>query len=58
MTQPPKNPAPMKSKKPRLVRPADRVTDNRQRWRLKVATLKRNHFTNLTEPTTDARFVK
>lgn len=48
----------MKPKTPRLVRPADRVTDNRQRWRLKFSTLKRNHFTNLTEPTTDMRFVK
>lgn len=48
----------MKSKKPRLVRPADRVTDNRQHWRLKIATAKRNKTTNLTEPVTDARFVE
>lgn len=42
----------------RLVRPVDRVTDKRQHWRLKLSTLKRNNSTNLTEPTTDARFVK
>ena len=48
----------MKPKTPRLVRPADRVTDNRQHWRLKVATIKRNNFTNLVEPTSDARFVR
>jgi hypothetical protein len=38
---------------PRLVRPADRVTDKRQHCRLKLAALKRNQMTNLT----DARFV-
>jgi hypothetical protein len=48
----------MKPKTPRLVRPADRVTDKRQHWRLKLATLKRNQTANLTEPLTDARFVK
>lgn len=42
----------------RLVRPVDRVTDNRQHWRLKVATARRNNFTNLTEPEADARFEK
>lgn len=42
----------------RLIRPVDRVTDNRQHWRLKLATTKRNKTTNLTEPETDARFVK
>ena len=39
----------------RPIRPVDRVTDNRQHWRLKFATLKRNH---LTEPDTDVRFIK
>jgi len=48
----------VKSKTPRLVRPVDRVTDNRQHWRLKVATLRRNQTTNLVEPVTDARFEK
>lgn len=48
----------MKTKTPRLVRPVDRVTDNRQHWRLKLSTLRRNQTTNLTEPASDARFVK
>lgn len=48
----------MKTKTPRLVRPVDRVTDNRQHWRLKLSTLRRNNSTNLVEPVTDVRFVK
>ena len=42
----------------RLIRPVDRVTDNRQHWRLKLSTIRRNNSTNLTEPETDARFVR
>ena len=42
----------------RLVRPVDRVTDNRQHWRLKLSTARRNKTTNLTEPTSDVRFEK
>lgn len=42
----------------RLIRPVDRVTDNRQLWRLKLSTVRRNNSANLTEPTTDARFEK
>ena len=54
-----KNPAPMKTQTAtRLIRPVDRVTDNRQHWRLKLSTARRNKTTNLTEPDTDARFVK
>jgi len=42
----------------RIIRPPDRVTDNRQHWRLKLHTIKRNTTTNLTEPLTDARFIE
>jgi hypothetical protein len=42
----------------RLIRPVDRVTDNRQHWRLKLSTVRRIKTTNLTEPVTDARFEK
>ena len=54
-----KNPAPMKTQTTtRLIRPVDRVTDNRQHWRLKLSTVRRSKTTNLTEPVTDARFEK
>ena len=42
----------------RLIRPVDRVTDNRQHWRLKLSTVRRSKTTNLTEPVADARFEK
>jgi hypothetical protein len=57
MKQHPKNP---RSQKPTTPRPRDRVTDNRDTFRLKLARLrdlKRVAPSHITEPDTDARVI-